>query len=114
MSFINIAMLINNNSESSNGEKSSATSTDNEQSVTSINKLNPTKEASSKVLLINQDDLQSSKISTTSNNLSTTNLSTLFCIFISLAVKYFRSTSYLWMFNEGNLYITSYSLHIIV
>lgn len=28
-------------------------------------------------------------------------LSNLFCISISLAVKYFRSTSYLWMFNEG-------------
>lgn len=114
MALLTLQMLINSNVSSGSASTASVSgaatgdsgSTSAQSSVTPAGSLADAQE----VLLINQDNPQqhpskSGSISAPASNLTATNLTTFFCICVSLAVKYFRSTSYLWMFNEGKAFI---------
>lgn len=69
--------------------------------VDNLSSASNSRETSSNVLLLNSNSSLQQQSKITTSNLNSVNLTTILCISISLAVKYFRSTSYLWMFNEG-------------
>lgn len=113
MAVLTLQMLINSNVSSGSVTATVAAETVGELrsdvglSSVATGALSVKEEAESKVLLINQDNPPHHQsrsrrdLPTPPSNLIATNLATFFCICVSLAVKYFRSTSYLWMFNEG-------------